>query len=576
MHQYDRIVEDDYHNVSTSTYKSQIGPRTTNVQRPRNMAANSGVMTRIFQSYSSHGSGAGVGGFGGGLAGLAGIGGSSGIPMRPGRGGSALVGVNETRVREKRDLEQLNDKFAQYLEKVRFLEAQNRKLQLELEAIQSRAGQGSSKIKEMYEIEMNQARNLIDDTGRDRAAAEVKAQKAEQEAGRYRQRYDEVVNLRNTDRSNVDRLQQQIAENEAQINLFRRRLGDLDDEARRYKAEAQRLTSEIARLQNDIQNETFLKSTLDTEKLALEDELTMLKQMHESDLNELRSRTVVDVSLDPSHFFRNELAQAIRDIRNEYEAANDQRRSELHNRYMVSYNEIVSRYTPRQELDPIRHEHTRIQEEKLRTQLLQTKNEMGYMRAKNEDLKNRIKEIQLYIDQERDGGGRHLQKNAADIEELRRRLEQLTREYEEVTTMKTSLEKEIGTYRQLLEGNDGLRPIVDHVLEEARRMETERMSRASESSGYLGYGGGGGARGGSTTIQLTHMSTSGSGASSSYGGLGGMLSGGVRPSTNAYSTLSSGFGTGRSGEGAGATGSARSSYSTTSSVRQYSSGQGQY
>jgi uncharacterized protein YlxW (UPF0749 family) len=46
--------------------------------------------------------------------------------------------------------------------------------------------------------------------------------------------------------------------------LFRRRLGDLEDEARRYKAETQRLASEIARLQNEIQNETFVKSSLDT------------------------------------------------------------------------------------------------------------------------------------------------------------------------------------------------------------------------------------------------------------------------------------------------------------------------
>ena len=90
------------------------------------------------------------------------------------------------------------------------------------------------------------------------------------------------MNSRETDRSAIDRLQQQIAENEAQINLFRRRLGDLEDEARRYKAETQRLASEIARLQNEIQNETFVKSSLDTEKMALEDELTMLRQMRKS------------------------------------------------------------------------------------------------------------------------------------------------------------------------------------------------------------------------------------------------------------------------------------------------------
>jgi len=428
------------------------------------------------------------------------------------------------------------------------LKPKNRKLQLELEALQNKAGQGSSKIKEMYEVEMHEARKLIDDTTRDRAAAEVKARDAEKEAGRYRKRYEEILNSRETDRSAIDRLQQQIAENEAQINLFRRRLGDLEDEARRYKAETQRLASEIARLQNEIQNETFVKSSLDTEKMALEDELAMLKQMHEADLNELRSKTVVDVNLDPSHFFRNELAQAIRDIRNEFEALNDQQRADLHNRYMMSYNELILRHQ-KPDLDPIQSEQQRVQEEKLRTTLLSTRNEVAHMKARNEELNNRIRELQLHIDQERDEGGRLIQKRAAEIEELRRKLEQLQKEYEEVTNMKTSLEKEINTYRELLEGTnnrEGLKQIVDHVVEEARRMEAER---GAASSGSISYSGGGGGR--STTISRTFISSSGSGTSNA--GISGLVTGGGR--------TSGGYTQGGGGSG----------YSHTSSRREYTS-----
>ncbi|CAF3276764.1 unnamed protein product, partial [Rotaria sp. Silwood2] len=503
---------------SYTAYKSQITPRTTNVQRRAGGPA--GIMTRMYQSYSSTGASGGfnAGGLGAGMAGLAsiaGLGNFAGIPLRPNRGVTALVAVNETREREKRELCQLNDKFAQYVEKVRFLEAQNRKLQLELEALQNKSGHGSSRIKEMYEVEMSEAKKLIDDTTKDRAAAEVKARDAEKEAGRYRKRYDEILNSRETDRTAIDRLQQQIAENEAQINLFRRRLSDLEDEARRYKAETQRLASEIARLQNEIQNETLVKSTLDTEKMALEDELAMIKQMHEADLNELRSKTVVDVSLDPSHFFRNELAQAIRDIRNQFEAANEQQRAELHNRYMMSYNELILKYQ-KPDLDPIQTEQQRIQEERLRTTLLSTRNEVAHMKARNEELNNRIKELQIHITQEREDGSRSLQRRSADIEELRRKLEILQRQYEEVTNMKTSLEKEISTYRELLEGTnnrEGLKQIVDHVLEEARRYEHERSAGAIDVAGSLSYSGGGG--GGSTVTQRIYTSTSGSGVSGS-------------------------------------------------------------
>ncbi len=56
-------------------------------------------------------------------------------------------------------------------------------------------------------------------------------------------------------------------------------MADLEDESRRYKAESQRLSSEIAHLQNEIQNELFLKSTCEFEKVALEDEIVSVKYL---------------------------------------------------------------------------------------------------------------------------------------------------------------------------------------------------------------------------------------------------------------------------------------------------------
>ena len=141
-HEYDRIG-DSYDSTAsggttTSSYRTAISPRVINIsQRPRQSAfggSGGGVMTRVYQSIQSGGSGS----FGPGLASLANF---PGVPMRGSGTSTALVGFNVTRQREKRDLEQLNDKFAQYVEKVRFLEAQNKKLGLELDELRKRSGQ---------------------------------------------------------------------------------------------------------------------------------------------------------------------------------------------------------------------------------------------------------------------------------------------------------------------------------------------------------------------------------------------------------------------------------------------------
>ncbi|CAF1178608.1 unnamed protein product [Rotaria sordida] len=530
----------DYHEIretsptTGATYRSSINPRVTNVQRSRPLAfggggggGGSGVMTRIYQSFQSSGRRSG---FGPGLAALANF---PGVPIRGSNiGSTALVGLNASRQRDKRELEQLNDKFAQYVEKVRFLEAQNRKLLLELEALRNRSGQGSSRIKEMYDIEMTEAGRLIDSAKKDAAAANIKAQQAEQEVKRQRARYNETAGLRETDRKEADAIERRIAENQAQINLFRRRIADLEDEARRYKAESQRLSSEIARIQHEIQNELFLKSSCDVEKIALQDEIATLKQIHDADLAEIRSRTI-STDLDPTKFFRNELSQAIREIRNDYENVVDSQRTDIHNRFQITYNELTMRLQ-RPDQNPLYNEQQRRQEERVRSEILQTQNRNGYLKATNQDLKNRIDELQRKLHSFREDGSLGQGRVAKDIEEARHRLERANREYNEVTSLKTSLEKEINTYRELLESQSGLRGYVDRIVQNAEQQAFDR------SLGVGGGGGGGGGRtdGSTTTIRRTLYTTGSS--STGSGGISNLITQNTRP-TSGYETLSSGF-----------------------------------
>jgi len=67
----------------------------------------------------------------------------------------------------------------------------------------------------MYDIEMAEANKLIDDTKRGAAAAKARTQQLEQELDRQKAHYNDVAGSRETDRREIDSLQQRIAENEA-------------------------------------------------------------------------------------------------------------------------------------------------------------------------------------------------------------------------------------------------------------------------------------------------------------------------------------------------------------------------
>ena len=131
--------EDIYESQSsTTTYRSILSPRITNVQRSRPTGLiTRNVTTRMQYTDSSTGM---TRNFGPGLAALVH---NPAVPLRGSSNGvtTAIVSINTTRQREKHELEDLNDKFAQYVEKVRYLEAHNRKLVMEIDALQTRLRQ---------------------------------------------------------------------------------------------------------------------------------------------------------------------------------------------------------------------------------------------------------------------------------------------------------------------------------------------------------------------------------------------------------------------------------------------------
>lgn len=86
--------------------------------------------------------------------------------------------MRRSRIQEKEELAYLNDRFASYIDQVRQMKESNLRLEVELTTVREQLGKEAESVKLLYEAELADARNLIDETAKEKARQQIIASKS--------------------------------------------------------------------------------------------------------------------------------------------------------------------------------------------------------------------------------------------------------------------------------------------------------------------------------------------------------------------------------------------------------------
>lgn len=362
-----------------------------------------------------------------------------------------IKGMNDKREHEKQELQVLNQRFSSYVERVRALEAMNRKLLAGIEDLKAKWGFDSSKIKDEMEPELLRVRESIDEVTRLKAIAEIKAKRAESDALQFRHLMDLAMDSFNSDKNKIQNLERLYENTKQDAEYLKGQLHDINEQIAKYVDEQRRLFEQLSQLKDDLDKETIDRVARQNEVQTLEEQISFLKAVHEQEVAEL-SRLQTIVGFDPAQFYRTELERAIRDIRGDFEQLNTEQKRELEEWYRIKTEEVEKEVAKEREFQRVSSTGLSAEESaNMRNQHQNSQLEYAELQRRHGELGARLRELEELLEETKVENQSHLSDRDREISLLREQISDLMATYDELMSRKTSLEFEINTYRRLLE-----------------------------------------------------------------------------------------------------------------------------
>lgn len=364
--------------------------------------------------------------------------------------GTSSGPIGDTARMEKAEMQDLNNKLAAYMDKMRHLKQQGPALDpAKYQAAMRSLEDELMKLKNMYENELAKLRRQLEEANRARHAGDQAKgavndlqNKLGDAHGRNKKLQDDMNNLQRhlleKEKENAD-LKAKLANACAELDQLRAMARDYEDLKRKLDQEQNR-----RRAAEDRVKQLEDKCGFDTQRLAQENKDLKDRLQKANDIIQTLEKKVKDMSKGSG----DEMAKMVQQMRDANAADMRKFQKETEDALGKNLKELKDQI----ERDASEKERLKRENAMLQEKVRQLQGRLGEMDGQNQGLRAQNGALQKELDNEKAATNARIKELERRIRELQDMLMERTKEFNEARDIQASLRQEIDTYRRLLEG----------------------------------------------------------------------------------------------------------------------------